>query len=418
MATQGLSERTMQALIDHLQDAVFAIQDGRFVFANLQMTRLLGYPHEQLIGREVFEFIHAEDREMVRTRYGERKSGKQVVDEYQFRILRADGEIRDVNMRVGLEIDDAGPVTTIGSLHDITDRKRTARALAHSQADIESILHNIPDVFYRTDMNGVITVMSPSCREVLGYADAEMLGRPLADFYCDPDDRAKIIDALVAGNGRARQVEACLRHRDGSPVWISTNAYSRMDNNGHPVAIEGIARDITERKRLEEQLENLARFDDLTRFHTRRQFFVEAQDALAHAKGRPLSVVMLDLDLFKEVNDRYGHHAGDRVLGHFADRCRTLLRADDIVGRLGGEEFAMVMPGIGLDQARAIVEDLRSHLAIAPVRVDGQQITVTFSAGVTSLKDDDGDIETLLRRCDRLLYSAKAAGRNRVAAAS
>lgn len=411
-----LSSPKLYALLNHLQDAVFAIEGGKFVFVNKQVTRLFGYSEAELLSRPIIDYIHEDDREMVMARYAARQHGDPVPDEYAFHIVTKSGAVRVVNMRAGTVQNDDGSVTSIGSLQDITEQRRTQRALAHSQADIASILNNMPDIFYRTDMQGIITLMSPSCVEAIGYSPEEMIGRPLANFYCDPREREKVVQAIVEGGGQARQVEACLVHKDGSAIWISTNAYIRLDAEGRPVCVEGIARNISERKAMEEQLSLLAKVDDLTQLLNRRQFFIEAENQLRIAKRyqRPLSVLMLDLDWFKSINDRFGHQLGDQVLTYFANACRELFRATDLIGRMGGEEFAILMPESPIEAARGMVERLRQYLQKHPVQAESQSIQLTFSAGLVSLTDETQDIDTLLRQADRLLYDAKERGRNQV----
>ncbi|QKQ25349.1 PAS domain-containing protein [Candidatus Reidiella endopervernicosa] len=239
MNSNGLSTQILIALTNHLQDAVFAVEEGCFIFVNQRVTDLFGYSELDIIGQPILDFVFEEDQPLVAARYKARLMGEQVESEYSFRIVTKSGEVREVNMRVGLTQDDEHSTTLIGSLQDITDAVQTRAALEHSQADIESILNNMPDVFYRTDMNGVITLMSPSCHEVIGYTPEEMIGRPMVDFYCDASDRERIVQALTEGEGKAQLVEACLRHKDQSSVWISTNAYIRYDDAGEAICIEG-----------------------------------------------------------------------------------------------------------------------------------------------------------------------------------
>ncbi|WP_428623787.1 sensor domain-containing diguanylate cyclase [Sedimenticola sp.] len=416
MTEQTPSKKLLIALIDHLQDAVFAIEAGRFVFINKQMSALYGFTEQEMLHHPVTEFIFHEDREMVMQRYRARQQGEQITNEYRFRIVTKLGEIRSVCMRVGIIRGEDGIVSTVGSLHDITDQIHTMSALATSQADIESILNNMPDVFYRTDMTGTITLISPSCQSVIGYAPEEMLGENMSRFYCDQADRERVVQAIKAGGGKARQVEACMRHKDGSPMWISTNAYIRVDANGQPIGVEGIARDITDKKRNEERLAELGRIDHLTGLLNRRSFLEEGEKLLQIAQRyeRNLSVMMIDLDRFKSVNDRYGHQAGDLALIYFADACRDVFRKTEIIGRMGGEEFAVIVPETGLEASREMVNRLGRRLKEQPFQFEGQTIVITLSVGLVTLSAHEQSLELLLNHADRLLYQAKHEGRDRV----
>ncbi len=417
MLDAGIPTFVLSALLNQLQDAVFVIESGNFCFVNNQVTELFGYPESALISLPFIGLVHEEDREMVMERYHARRSGEKVPDEYSFRIVTQAGEVREVNMRVGLLKGDDGRLFSIGSLQDVTEQRQTRQALAHSQADIASILNNMPDVFYRADMQGVITMMSPSCHEAIGYFPEEMIGRPMADFYCDPEDRERVVQALVEGGGKARHVEACMVHKDGSHIWVSTNAHTRVDSEGKPVCVEGIGRNISERKAMEEQLVRLAQYDELTQLLNRRQFMFEAKTQLdiALRYQHPLSVVMLDLDMFKSINDRFGHHVGDEALRYFADTCRRLFRKSDIIGRMGGEEFAILMPESRGEMALEMVERMRRHLEQQPLSVEDTQVGLSFSAGLATLSAEMDELDHLLRHADDLLYQAKQNGRNQVA---
>ncbi|MGM0594306.1 MAG: PAS domain-containing protein [Pseudomonadota bacterium] len=254
-----LSHHTLHALLDHLQDSVFIIEGGRFSFVNNQAAQLLGYTREAILDRPFTNFIHEDDRQLVLQRYTSRRRGEATPSEYTFRVVCKNGQVRDVRMRVGNVVDESGELVSLGSLQDITEQKQTRLALKHSQDDIASLLNNMTDVFYRTDMQGVITFVSPATEQSIGYTPEEMIGRKLSDFYYYPEDREKVIQALIKAEGRAIQIESQLRHRDGNPIWVSTNAYLRLDCDTSPACIEGIARDITERKQMERRLKELAK---------------------------------------------------------------------------------------------------------------------------------------------------------------
>lgn len=416
MKRQPPSKALLTALIDHLQDAVFAIQDGHFIFINKQLIALFGYPEKELLNHPITDFIYPPDREMVMARYQARQRGEAVINQYRFRLQTGSGEIRSVHMRAGVVRQADGQVISVGSLQDVTEQINTMSALTESQADIKSILNNMPDLFYRTDMNGIITLISPSCEAALGYSVEEMLEQPMTRFYCNPEDRQQVVDALRKSGGKARQVETCLLHKDGRKLWISTNAYIRHDADNRPIGIEGIARDITEKKQNEERLEELGRIDDLTQLLNRRSFLESAENQLQIARRyrRELSVITIDLDWFKSINDRYGHEAGDQALTYFADACREIFRKTDILGRMGGEEFAILVPETDCSAAREIIGRLQRWLKEQPFLYDGHEIPFTLSAGLVSLEGDKQTLGNLLNRADKLLYEAKRRGRNQV----
>lgn len=173
-------------------------------------------------------------------------------------------------------------------------------------------------------------------------------------------------------------------------------------------------------ERGQQQLESAARTDYLTGIFNRRAIEDLAARAISAARrhGAPLSVVSLDVDHFKRVNDQYGHEAGDNALIEVVRRMREIMRAEDLVGRQGGEEFVVLMPDIGLDNARRAAERLRASFEDRPLLIsDGERrvgVSLTVSVGVATLEPADQQFSHLLRRADRAMYAAKAAGRNRV----
>ena len=244
----------------------------------------------------------------------------------------------------------------------------------------------------------------------------------------------------VLQKGQSARCEFCnndkLVDTDGTPtgvvVWEFQNTvtgrwYQCRDQaipwiDGRTVRIE-IAFDITERKCLEEQLrmtqekaEKLARTDSLTELKSRRAFFDEAEQMLNVARryGRPLSVAMIDIDYFKRINDTHGHFAGDTVLREVARTITESLRTADLAGRIGGEEFAIVLPETHLDDALQICERIRNSMENLNSTVDATTLTVTCSIGVTGNHVEHNNFETLLSAADRALYAAKNRGRNRV----
>lgn len=189
-------------------------------------------------------------------------------------------------------------------------------------------------------------------------------------------------------------------------VWVSLY-FSRLNR--------ALRQEVAERQRLQEDLERLANTDPLTGLPNRRFFMAQLAAELArrHRYGHPLSLLMLDLDHFKQVNDRWGHGVGDEALKLFADCVQCCLRTQDVAGRLGGEEFAILLPETGENVAWPVAERIRARMEQTRIATEDGHCTVTVSIGVTQVEDSD-DLESLLRRVDEALYAAKEGGRNRV----
>lgn len=173
--------------------------------------------------------------------------------------------------------------------------------------------------------------------------------------------------------------------------------------------------DITERKAFEKRLIDMATRDELTGLINRREFFTLAahEEERAKREGHVVSVMMVDADYFKKINDTHGHAAGDDVLRDLADNCRKIFRKTDVVGRYGGEEFAVMLPGAEEKMAKVIAERLRSSIESSTVKIEAEDINYTVSIGISCAVGKEVRIEELLDRADRALYTAKAEGRNR-----
>ncbi len=266
-----------------------------------------------------------------------------------------------------------------------------------------------------TNAEGRFEMVNPAYCELYGYRREELLGQPFTLVVPEHNRRllADLHDSFIAGDSDealAREWEVL--DRAGESKNIMVRAARIVDAAGEVKKVTFVV-DITERKAMERRLEFLACHDELTGLLNRRAGLAKLEDEVARSQryGSSFCVAACDLDHFKRVNDRYGHATGDKVLRETADLMRSQLRRCDHVIRLGGEEFLILLPGVGQQDAWRALDRLRHHLSATPLAEVNLQLTL--SCGVAQARETDTS-DTLLERADDALYQAKDAGRNRV----
>ena len=403
-----------EMLVSSMLDGFFVVEDGRFAFANESCARLLGVDDpDRLIGRNVFDFVAESERERVMGIYRNRIEGKPAPKHYETRVLCADGS---GEIEVWLEVseldrggEDDVPVLA-ATLRDIRELRQLKNELEDARLQLNIILENMSDAIYRTNMDGEVTLISKNVEHLLGYSQQEMLGTRLADYYWTPEEREKVVEAITRNRGKITNVEAILRRKDGTPVWISTNAYVRVDEaSGEPVSIEGIARDVTRQKELELKLEKLALTDSLTHLPNRRALMDELNRQFVRARETKaqLSLLYIDANRFKAVNDRYGHLVGDNLLRHMAMLLKNHASGNQMIGRLSGDEFLFILPAVDNEQAQKLARLIQQDVQARPMPLEQQQLSFSLAVGVSSLKDEDVAEYSLLARADKAMYLSK-----------
>ena len=219
---------------------------------------------------------------------------------------------------------------------------------------------------------------------------------------------------MLPGTFKSNEIGAVVNAYESLRRGMTRMVILEQSQTQHSSVLRQQMRVLDEQIKKGDELQQMAVTDTLTGVLNRRGFFAYCDNALLniHRNDTPLSLLMLDIDFFKVVNDTYGHAAGDKVLRHFADICQQELRSQDVFGRLGGEEFAVLLVGSEGDTACAIVERIRFRVSDSVCRVGEEEIRITVSVGVASVQTEENNIETALKRADSALYKAKANGRN------
>jgi diguanylate cyclase (GGDEF)-like protein/PAS domain S-box-containing protein len=295
---------------------------------------------------------------------------------------------------------------------------RRTDQLRRSEDRARTFMNTARDAVVVVDSNSCIVEFNRAAEVLFGYSVDEVAGRRL-DMLMPPSEAAMHRRHVQAANASAearamsRGREVTARHKDGREFPIDVTVGSSGD--GAQSFHVGIIRDISERKRLELELQRQASTDGLTGVLNRRAFTAESERLISVAlrHGRPLSLMVIDADHFKKVNDVFGHPTGDAVLKALALTLGQALRTSDVLGRLGGEEFGIVLPETDATGAREVGERLLQAVRERRIEHDGHTLNITVSIGATVLSASDDSFESAFQRADRALYDAKHGGRDR-----
>jgi diguanylate cyclase (GGDEF)-like protein/PAS domain S-box-containing protein len=359
--------------------------------------------------------IYPDDWEIVETSIKEILNGN-AVPPVEHRIIRRDGTLVWIRNTMVPYYDEKGLLIKYdGLIEDISGRKQTEEALRESEEKFRAIAQTAVDAIILADSEGNIIFCNPSTQRIFGYKEEEMLGKPLTILMPEPfrGDHENGLERIKR-TGKSKYVGSIIemqglrKDRNVFPIDLSVS----MWRAGQQTFYSGIIRDITKRKNLERDLEQLASTDRLTQAFNRTKFQEVIRKELERAKrySHPLSMIMFDIDHFKQVNDTHGHIIGDYVLQTLTQIVRKNLREIDFLVRWGGEEFVIIAPETDVKRAEVLAERIRKATENYSFDTVG---AITISLGLTQMKDNDTE-DTLIKKVDDAMYLAKQKGRNRV----
>lgn len=394
--------------LDTLPVGILVHRDGEVLYANHEAARVVGLDASaDLVGRDVYEFLDPSQRDRARRR------ARRVVEEgerpepTEYRVVTADGSEAWAHVR-GRRVEHGGEPASQVLIRDVTEQRRAREALEESEQRYRALFEeNVAGVF-RSTPEGRILECNRAFAAMFGYESPDELeGTSAAELFASPEGRDAYLETLRE-EGAIHNHELHLERRDGSDLWALENARLETSPGGEPV-IYGTVVDVTEQRRLRERLEELAYHDPLTGLPNRRLLAEHAGQVLSAAgrRGDRVGVLYLDLARFKRINDTLGHSAGDRVLVETADRLRRGLRDADTAARVGGDEFAVLLPDVeGTEAVVRVAERLRDRLD-RPFRLSGRDFRVTPQVGAAVFPEHGEDFPELFSAADRAMYRAK-----------
>ncbi|HEX6547700.1 MAG TPA: EAL domain-containing protein [Candidatus Dormibacteraeota bacterium] len=402
------SEHRFRSLFETIACGVLVQGPGGIVLdANRAAEDMLGLSLEEMRGRRSTELWSVENSRRPALLALE---SRRPIRNHELAIRRRDGFVRWFQADSIPVLDAMGrAVQVVTSLIDVTERHRAQDALRESEERFRAVFDRAGIGIARLRLDAVIEDANPALCAMLGYDRAEVIGHTPGDFMHNEDWDRNELEAVADGKVPSLQAEIRYLKRDGTEMWGNTTLTAVPGPDGKPAFLIGMVEDFTERKKQEAALSHQALHDALTDLPNRTLLNDRLRQAIrvAHRERHKLALLVMDLDRFKEVNDTFGHQAGDILLRDVAARLRSGLRGSDTVARLGGDEFAILLGHVetiegAITTARKLLESLE-----APFQIEAEDVQIGASLGIAVFPDHGGDADLLMRHADVAMYVAK-----------
>lgn len=401
---------------------------ARHVDVNRRWCRIFGYERNEVRGKlSIRSIVHPDEAVSLGEHFSTLLSGKKTSRTQERRFLRKDGRVFWGLISTSTVKNAAGEhMWVVGMITDIDEQKRIEEALRESEERLRFITENTHDIVWQLDRDLRFTYINGADERMRGYVREEVIGRNFKEIITPAG--YPIVDQAMqrrlkhtnreSGKG-AESFEVEMFCKDGSLVWVEINSTPIHDKSGQIVGYIGVTRDATQRHKTHERLREQTIRDPLTGLFNRRFLDESMERELSRAKrdNLPLALAMIDIDRFKNLNDTYGHQAGDEVLKRLGKLIQNGARSADLPCRYGGEEFLLVLPNMTLERAAERAQQWRTAFADEKIRFGGTTLSATFSVGVAAYPEHGNSSDVLIRAADQALYTAKGSGRNRVVVA-
>jgi diguanylate cyclase (GGDEF)-like protein/PAS domain S-box-containing protein len=409
------SEQRYRMLAENAFDVIWTIDlaSGRYTYVSPSVERLRGYTVDEVMQQTLADALTPASLQQAQLALGHlRDTGELLQHHWEMEQPRKDGSIIWTEIVVSVMRDAQGrPLELMGITRDITEQRCLREELTSRSVAIEAAAESV----VITDGRGVIQYVNPAFERMTGYPEDEVIGKTPSILKSGQHDEAfyKELWGTILG-GRIWRGELTNRTRGGQ-LYTEEAAISPVtDSDGTIIHFVAIKHDITVRKKMEERLDHLAHFDELTGVPNRKLLFDRLRQSLAMARRckQQLAVLFIDLDGFKAINDSYGHEAGDIMLRSVAQRLRQTLRDSDTVARVGGDEFVVLLNNLNAVENISTIADKLIGAVSFPIKLDKLQCQVGASIGVSLFPEHGDTAETLLSCADSAMYQSKRRGKN------
>lgn len=412
------SEEYFRSLIENASDVITVLEaDGTVRYHSPAIERVLGFPPRRLVGTSALTGTHPEDRRALLEVFHELRQTPGAVRSFTFRNRRARGGWRVLEATATSLLHAPAVAGIVVNSRDVTERTRAQEALRESEIRFRTVAESLGEGLLITDLDDVILYANPRMEEIYGFRPEELVGRAGLDVLIPPEDVPAFRARMARrADGVAERYEMRSLRKDGTTGWVEVHGTPFRNAGGEVVGTLGAITDITERRRVEEQLAYDALHDALTGLANRALFLNRLQHALERIRrnrGIPFAVLFLDVDRFKLINDSLGHGTGDELLREIGGRLAQSLRPGDTVSRFGGDEFTVMLEAVGTAVEATHVADRLLQALGAPFSLRGREVFTSASIGIALCDSGDVQPEELLRNADAALGRAKTRGRGR-----
>jgi diguanylate cyclase (GGDEF)-like protein/PAS domain S-box-containing protein len=411
------SQDQYRLLAENASDVVWRTDlDAVVEWVSPSITSVLGWSPDELVGSRILDHVHPDDSHRVRSATAAANDGGRV--SFEARYLCKDDSYRWLEITARPLIGQNGDVVgKVGSCRDVHSEVEAWHALERSEQRFRLAMESAPTGMAILELDAQFVEVNAALSRMLGHEQDWLLGRDLPSLVHPADEIVcrRMRDDVISGRVTSVTEEIRLVSRDHSIVWAQAALALLRDDEGLPRSLVAQFVNVTEAHDSREALRFMATHDPLTQLLNRRELLVRMSMMLAHGRrGRSrMAVLFADLDGLKQANDSYGHSAGDQLIIEASRRIQAQVRDEDLVARIGGDEFVVVLPEVlGLEDALAVADKIIAGIG-RPLFIAGAEVPMGVSIGVAVARAGD-DATTLLRDADAALYRAKAAGRNRI----